>query len=120
MRIALCAMVLIVASLLFVGCNTSPRVSDTESGPSADTPLKKTVEAACATCIYDMEDVQGCKLAVKLDGKPYLVSGSDVDAHSAGLCSGAKHAVVSGNVVGDKFVATSFEIEHKGEHQHEH
>ncbi len=71
----------------------------------------RTVEAGCASCIFNMEGVRGCKLAVRIDGKPYLVSGADVDAHGAGLCSSAKKAKVVGKIEGDKFVATSFELQ---------
>ncbi len=71
----------------------------------------RTVEAGCATCIFNMEGVKGCKLAVKIDGKPYLVSGADVDAHGAGLCNSAKEAKVVGEIEGDKFVATSVELQ---------
>ncbi len=71
----------------------------------------RTVEAGCGSCIFDMEGVKGCKLAVKIDGKPYLVTGADVDAHGAGLCSSAKKAKVVGEIEGDKFVATSFELQ---------
>jgi len=71
----------------------------------------RTVEAGCASCIFNMEGVSGCKLAVKIDGKPYLVTGADVDAHGAGLCSSAKKAKVVGEIEGDKFVATSFELQ---------
>ena len=69
------------------------------------------VEAGCASCIFYMEGVRGCKLAVRIDGKPYLVTGADVDAHGAGLCSSAKKAKVVGKIEGDKFVATSFELQ---------
>ena len=71
----------------------------------------RTVEAGCASCIFNMEGVRGCKLAVRIDGKPYLVTGADVDAHGAGLCSSAKKAKVVGKIEGDKFVATSFELQ---------
>ncbi len=71
----------------------------------------RAVEAGCATCIFNMEAVRGCKLAVRIDGKPYLVTGADVDAHGAGLCSSAKKAKVVGKIEGDKFVATSFELQ---------
>ncbi len=71
----------------------------------------RIVEAGCASCIFNMEGVRGCKLAVKIDGKPYLVTGADVDAHGAGLCSSAKQAKVVGQVEDDKFVATSFELQ---------
>ena len=71
----------------------------------------RTVEAGCASCIFYMEGVRGCKLAVRIDGKPYLVTGADVDAHGAGLCSSAKKAKVVGKIEGDKFVATSFVLQ---------
>ncbi len=70
----------------------------------------KMVEAACGSCIFKMPGVRGCKLAIKLDGKPYLVTGSDVSAHNAGLCGGAKMAKCTGTVKGDQFAAASFEI----------
>ncbi len=71
----------------------------------------RIVEAGCASCIFDMQGVEGCTLAVKIDGKPYLVTGADVDAHGAGLCSSAKKAKVVGKIEGGKFVATSFELQ---------
>ncbi len=71
----------------------------------------RIVEAGCASCIFDMQGVEGCTLAVRIDGKPYLVTGADVDAHGAGLCSSAKKAKVVGKIEGDKFVATSFELQ---------
>ena len=75
----------------------------------------RIVEAACATCIYDMQGVKGCKLAVKIDGKAYLVTGTEIDDHGdahgpAGLCVTARKAVVTGKIEGEKFVATNFEL----------
>ncbi|MCH7527617.1 MAG: hypothetical protein IID39_09280 [Planctomycetes bacterium] len=62
-----------------------------------------------------MEGVVGCKLAVRIDGKPYLVTGSDIDDHgdahaSDGLCNAAGRAVVEGEIDGGRFVATGFEL----------
>jgi len=71
----------------------------------------RNVEAGCGSCIFGMEGVMGCKLAVKIDGKPYLVTGADVNAHKAGLCGSVKMAKVVGEIEGDKFVATSFELQ---------
>ena len=72
--------------------------------------IEKTVEVACGSCIYEMEGVQGCKTAVKIDGKPYLVTGGSLDAHTSGLCSGEKQAVVAGEVKDGKFVASKIEL----------
>ncbi len=71
----------------------------------------RIVEAGCAGCMFKMEGASGCELAVRIDGKPYLVTGAGVDAHGAGLCSSAKGAKVVGEIEGDKFVATSFELQ---------
>ena len=70
----------------------------------------RTVEAGCATCIYHMKDVTGCKLAVKIDGKAYVVSGKSMDdlgdAHAEdGLCNIARKAEATGKIDGDRFVA---------------
>ena len=68
-----------------------------------------------STCIIQMEGVVGCKLAVRIDGKPYLVTGSDIDDHgdahaSDGLCNAMRRAKVTGEIKDDRFVAESFEL----------
>lgn len=82
-----------------VGCASSQRV----------------VKVGCGSCIYGMSGVSGCPLAVKVDGKPYLVSGVDMDdlgdAHAAdGLCSIEREAKATGKVKGDRYVATKMEL----------
>jgi len=91
-----------LASLLVLGVTGC-----TDSSTAAPT---QTVQAGCGSCTYAIEGVKSCELAVKVDGKAYLVSGASVDAHEAGLCIAEKQAEVSGKVEGDKFVATSFKL----------
>ena len=79
-------------------------------GENAPPASVRTVEVACASCIYNMPGVAGCKLAAKIDGKSMLVTGVSTDAHELGLCSNAKEAVVAGKVDGDTFVATKLEL----------
>lgn len=107
-----CCALTIVTLFLLSGCKTA----------STDTPVAKqqvssarTVEAGCATCIFNMKDVKGCKLAVKIDGTPYLVLGSAIDDHGDahagdGLCNTARKAVVEGRVRVNRFVASRFEL----------
>ncbi len=85
--------------------------SQDRAAGQAPAEISRTVEAGCGSCIFKMEGVQGCKLAVKIDGKAYLVTGADVDAHSAGLCSASKQAKVRGRLDGDTFAASAFELE---------
>ena len=77
---------------------------------SAQAEGAQTVPVACGSCIYGMEGVEGCETAVKIDGKSYLVTGENIDAHNVGLCSSEKKALVTGQVEGDKFVATSIKL----------
>ena len=61
-------------------------------------------------CIFGMKGVTGCKLAVEIEGKHYLVKGSSIDDHGDahaddGLCNAAREAIVSGEVKEGMFVA---------------
>jgi len=70
----------------------------------------KAAEAGCALCSYHIDGVKSCSLGVKIDGKAYIVTGSDVDCHQFCGSRGAKPAVVSGKIVDGKFVATDIEV----------
>lgn len=84
--------------------------SANEPGAAAVSADTQTVEVACASCIYKMPGVSGCKLAAKIDGKPVLVTGGALDAHKSGLCSGAKEATITGELRGEEFVATAVKL----------
>ena len=66
-------------------------------------------------CIFDMKDVTGCKLAVKIHGRSYLVTDSDIDehgdAHAAdGLCHIARKGAGTGKIDGDRLVVTKMAL----------
>ena len=76
-------------------------------------PRAQIVEASCGQCQFGMKDKAGCDLAVKIDNKTYFVDGSKMndhgDAHGAnGMCTTVRKAKVLGEVVNNRFVATSF------------
>jgi hypothetical protein len=75
--------------------------------PSARVINSQLLEAGCGSCIYAMAGVEGCHLAVVVDGKPYLVQGATWPNH--GFCDGKVQAVVTGKLEGDKVVVTSLE-----------
>jgi hypothetical protein len=79
--------------------------SGTKPGGTAMNITNKTVDAACGVCVYKMEGQNGCPLAVKIDGKAYIVEGAKWPNHD--YCDHNCQAVVSGTIEGDKFVATS-------------
>ena len=102
-------------------------ISDKQAGPfqihvdwikaarKPSTLEERLVTAACATCIFDMQDVTGCKLAVEIDGKHFLVKGTGIDdhgdAHAAdGMCNASRRSVVSGKVKDRVFVSTALKL----------
>jgi hypothetical protein len=103
---------------------------------TAQTDIKKNssksqiVDASCGQCNFGLTDKKGCDLAVKIDGKAYWVTGTELDkhgdAHAAdGFCSTVRKAKVTGEIVDGKFIASSFKLlppekkhdEHEG-HNH--
>ncbi len=116
MRITLLLMIALAITVV-PACKkkAARRETDEAPAPVLVAASERTVEAGCATCIFDMEGVAGCKLAVKIDGKAYLVTGSDIDDHGdahdqTGLCNSAREALVVGEIEGDRFAATSFKL----------
>lgn len=82
-------------------------------------PAKKVlnVEASCGQCQFKMAG-KGCTLAVRIEGKTYFVEKADIDdfgdAHDKeGFCNAIRKAKVQGEIVGDKFIASYFEIVEK-------
>jgi len=104
-------------------------ISDKQAGPfklevdwiraikKSSEPVVETDSAkvGCATCVFHMKGVEGCKLAVEIDGRHYLVQGSGIDDHGDahapnGLCNAARRATVKGKVSGDRFVAEELRV----------
>lgn len=65
----------------------------------------RETDVGCGNCVYHMKGVEGCPLAVTLDGKTYLVEGATWPNHD--YCDARQQAVVTGKLEGDKFIATS-------------
>ena len=73
-----------------------------------------TLEASCGTCMFKMKG-DGCKLAIRFEGKDYFVEGTGIDDHGdahdqEGFCNAIKKAKVQGTVVGDRFLVSYFEL----------
>ena len=74
-----------------------------------------SAKAGCATCIFHMKGVEGCKLAIAIEGRHYLVQGSDIDDHGDahapdGMCNTTRRAKVKGRISGDRFVAEELRV----------
>ena len=80
-----------------------------------ETPQTQIVEASCGQCQFGMKSKSGCDLAVRIDGKSYFVEGTKLDDHGDahaedGFCSAIRKAEISGEIVNDKYVATTFKL----------
>ncbi|QZK91315.1 hypothetical protein K5V07_12760 [Flavobacterium sp. CHNK8] len=101
MKKILCIALLIIATL----ASAQDKKENQES---------KIVEASCGQCQFAMTG-HGCDLAVRIDGKSYFVDGSSIDSHGDahakdGFCAAVRKAKVTGYIVNQRFVATSFEL----------
>lgn len=79
-----------------------------------ETSKVQTVEASCGQCQFGMEG-KSCDLAVRIDGKPYFVEGTSIDAHGDahakdGFCASIRKAEVIGTLKNNKFVVTYFKL----------
>ena len=81
---------------------------------SAQKITNKVVDVACGECKFGMKG-KSCDLAVKINDKTYFVDGVKMedqgDAHAKdGMCNAVRQATVSGEIVGNRFKATSFTL----------
>ena len=106
----------VVVLLAFVTSAIGCQRQAVEQQPVAIEQLDQelVVEAACGECQFGLPGL-GCDLAVRIDGKPYYVDGTEIDehgdAHAAdGFCNAVRSARVKGRIESVRFVATSFEL----------
>lgn len=81
----------------------------------ATTDSLQIVEASCGQCKFGMKGKNGCDLAVRINGVPYFVEGTSIDKHGDahakdGFCEAIRKAKVSGTIIDNRFVATSFAL----------
>jgi len=79
-----------------------------------ETVKPQIVEASCGQCQFGMQGYD-CELAVRIDGKSYFVDGTSIDSHGDahakdGFCETIKKAEVTGEIVNNRFVVTSFKV----------
>ena len=74
----------------------------------------ETVRAACAMCIFKVKGVRACMWAVRIENQYYLAEGKLPKQHDAhgpeGMCTMEREAVVDGELIHGKFVATRFDL----------
>ena len=102
---------LVFLALLFAGISMQAQ-DKKQNNKKIETP--QIVEASCGECQFGMKG-KSCDLAVRIDGKSYFVDGTTIhdhgDAHAEdGFCNAVRKASVTGEIVGDRFKATSFTL----------
>lgn len=74
----------------------------------------RILETSCGQCRFGMEG-QECELAVRIDGKSYLVDGTSIDSHGDahagdGFCTTIRKAEVVGEIIDNRFKVSSFKL----------
>lgn len=105
--------IIIAFFLVFSFSISNAQVKEQKQKPS-ETNKVLVVEASCGQCHFAMKE-KGCTLAVRIDGKPYFVDGTDIDSHGNshdddGFCNAIRKAEVKGEVVNNRFKASYFKL----------
>ena len=109
-----------LAMLILISANTTN--AQTLASVSATADTLQNVETACGQCKFKLKG-ECCSLAVRIKGQAYFVDGTKIDdhgdAHAAdGFCNKIRKATVSGSIINNRFIATSFKLlpEEKAKH----
>ena len=73
------------------------------------------VEASCGQCQFNMTEISGCDLAVRMNGKSYFVDNTNIDDHGDahaddGFCNTVRTAQVKGKIVEGRFKVDLFKL----------
>jgi hypothetical protein len=106
---------IILLGLGFAALTAAAQTTASAGKEQTPTVLKnKVVEIACGECKFKMKG-KSCDLAIRIDGKSYFVDGKTVDdfgdAHAKhGFCNAISKAEVTGEIVNDRFKATTIKL----------
>ena len=82
--------------------------------------IKQVAEISCGQCQFELDNKNGCDLAVRIHDKAYFVEGFEIDdfgdAHAkhTGFCEVIRKGEIVGEIVNDKFIASSIKLtDHK-------
>ena len=78
--------------------------------------INQVAEISCGQCQFALDSEDGCDLAIRVDGKAYFVEGfginyfGDTHAEHTGFCAVIRKSEIVGEIVDDKFVASSIKL----------
>lgn len=95
----------------FVGFAQNQSSTSTKPDPTKNTAF---FDASCGKCKFGLES-NSCELAIRKDGKIYLVQGTSIndhgDAHAKnGFCNAIRMAAVQGEILDNKFIVSYFKL----------
>ncbi|UOQ52535.1 DUF6370 family protein [Hymenobacter cellulosivorans] len=113
MKPLLFLLLLLGFSAVAARAQSAPAVAAAPAGPDKTREVR-VVEAACGQCRLGLPG-KSCDLAIRLDGKAYFVDGTTIDSHGDahakdGFCQTIRQAQVQGEIVDNRFKATSFQL----------
>lgn len=108
------ALFIVLVSFTVFSCTQQQPKADAKA-VSKPKEISQIVEASCGQCNFGLKTQKGCDLAVRINGKAYFVDGTDIDDHGdahakEGFCNAISKAKVTGNIVDERFKATSFKL----------
>ena len=78
--------------------------------------IKQVAEISCGQCQFELNSEDGCDLAIRIDDKAYFIEGFGIndfgDAHAehTGFCEVIRKGEIVGELINDKFVASSIKL----------
>jgi hypothetical protein len=99
--------------LCFAAATGSAQTDSTSKRPDPNKKIE-IVKVACGQCKLGLSG-HGCDLALRINGKAYFIDGTTIDDHgdahaNDGFCKAVREAKVQGEVVGDRYKVTYFEL----------
>jgi hypothetical protein len=70
----------------------------------------ETVKAGCGKCMFNIDGVTSCKLAVAVEGGPKLVTGKTLELSHDEMCTKMVDVIIDGKIESDSFAATSIAL----------
>jgi len=110
-KIILSIALLISVNSILLGQDTSGTIQSESVNMKFENII---VEASCGECQFGLAG-DDCDLAVRIDSVAYFVDGTHIDDHGDahaedGFCEIVRNARVSGEIIENRFKATSFEL----------
>ena len=105
---------LLIVFFCITAATATAQTKNTKVGKFNSSKPLIMAEAACGECKLGLKG-KSCDLAVRINGKSYFVDGVHIDslgdAHAKdGFCNSIRKAQVQGQIQGDRFVASYFNL----------